>query len=105
MSSLVLATPKEICLELGLRLKAQRLAQPFSQDELAARAGVSTGTVKNLERSGISTLLTLVRIVDALGLTGQLQDLFELKASLSIAEMQKAEKAKKRFRAPKKTKG
>ena len=106
MLDLALATPQEICLELGRRLKAQRLAQPLSQAELAARAGVSIGTVKNLERSGVSTLLTLVRIVNALGLTEQLQDLLELQVRpLSIAEMQKAEKAKNRLRAPKKTKG
>jgi transcriptional regulator with XRE-family HTH domain len=105
MAYLILATPQEICLELGRRLKAQRLAQPLSQDELAARAGVSTGTVKNLEGKGVSTLLTIVRIVDALGLTGQLQELFELQAPLSIAAMHKAEKSKKRLRAPRKVKG
>jgi transcriptional regulator with XRE-family HTH domain len=105
MLDLVLATPQEICLALGHRLKKQRLAQLLSQDELAARAGVSIGTIKNLEGKGQSSLATLIQIVSALGLIGQLQALFEQQARLpSISEMEKVEKAKKRLRAPKKAK-
>lgn len=103
MLDLLLATSEEICLELGRRLKVQRLAQLLSQAELGARAGVSHGTVKNFEGTGVVNLASMVRIVAALGLTGELQALFELQARpKSIAEMEKAEKVKKRVRAPRK---
>ncbi len=92
------ATSGEIRIELGLRLKAQRLAAGVSQEELAARAGVSLGTVKNLEKKGQCTLDSLVKVVLALGLVDQLQNLFELEVK-SIAQMGRAEQAK-RVRAP-----
>jgi transcriptional regulator with XRE-family HTH domain len=93
-----LATHKEILQELGVRLRAQRLAQELPQAELAAMAGVSLGTIKSLERSGVSSLETLIRVVQALGLTDHLQPLFELPRQ-SIAAMEKAQQAQ-RMRAP-----
>jgi transcriptional regulator with XRE-family HTH domain len=98
MLDFILATPAEIRTDLGQRLREQRLAQSLSQTELALRAGVSAGTVKNLEGKGQSSLESLIRIVVALGLTDQLQSLFLLQTD-SIAAMAQAEKAK-RQRAP-----
>ncbi len=94
----LLATPAEILGDLGHRLRDQRLMQSLTQAELAARAGVSTGTVKNLEGRGQASLETLVRIVMALGLTEQLQPLFALQTD-SIAAMSQAARIK-RQRAP-----
>jgi transcriptional regulator with XRE-family HTH domain len=71
-----LSTPSEIGSELGQRLRAQRLQQNLQQAELAARAGVSEGTVRNLETKGQGTLESLLRIVIALGLVGEMADLF-----------------------------
>ncbi|RZU45101.1 DNA-binding XRE family transcriptional regulator [Fluviicoccus keumensis] len=98
MLDLILATPAEICSDLGSRLREQRLAQALTQTDLALRAGVSAGTVKNLEGKGQSSLESLIRIVVALGLTNQLQTLFTLQTD-SIAALARAEKAK-RQRAP-----
>src|SRR3990167_3807458 len=92
------ATCNEILQELGTRLRAQRLAQGLRQTELAAMAGVSAGTVKTLERSGVSSLETVIRVVQALGLTDALQSLFELQHQ-SIAQMEKADQSR-RVRAP-----
>ena len=89
-----LAANEEICRELGSRLKAQRLARNLSQQELAARAGVSAGTVKNLENKGQSSLESLVRIVSALDLVEELGGLFVLRTG-SIAEMERAEPARR----------
>lgn len=100
MLDFAFATPEEICAELGTRLKRQRLAQALSQHELAQRAGVSVGTVKNLEGKGQSSVETLVHIVSALGLADALANLFELKVT-SIAAMEGAERAQ-RQRAPRK---
>lgn len=93
-----LASHDEILRELGLRLRAQRLAQSLSQKELAGMAGVAIGTVKTLEQTGVSSLETLVRAVLALNLTDHLQPLFALQQQ-SIAQMAEAEKAKRK-RAP-----
>jgi transcriptional regulator with XRE-family HTH domain len=95
-----LATCKEAAEQLGARLKAHRLTQLLSREELAARAGVSRGTVRNLELKGQASIESALRIVIALGLADQLQSLFKPQLT-SIVEMEKAEKAP-RLRAPKK---
>jgi len=92
------ATYKEICKELGARLKAQRLSLSLTQEELAARAGVSPGTVKNLENKGQSSMESAIRIALALGLSDHMQELFKLQVK-SIAQMERAEQAKRK-RAP-----
>jgi transcriptional regulator with XRE-family HTH domain len=90
--SFSLATSSEICKELGARLRAQRLLQDIQQSELAAKAGVSRGTVQNLERKGQCSLESLIRIVISLGLADDLEGLFQLKPR-SIAQMEKAEQS------------
>lgn len=52
---------------LGERVKALRLHQNLDQLTLAARAGVSVGTLKNLERGSGSTTKTLIAVLRALG--------------------------------------
>ena len=94
-----LALPAEIQQTLGSRLRTQRLAQELSQRDLAQMAGLSLGAVRKLERDGQSSLETLVRVVQALGLVEDLEDLFVLKRQ-SIAQMEQAEAAGQRRRAP-----
>lgn len=79
-------------------MRAQRLAQGLPQRELAQMAGLSLGALRKLESSGQSSLETLVRVVQALGLADELQDLFVLKRQ-SIAQMEQAEAASQRQRA------
>ncbi len=99
--SFTLATAAEVGRELGARLRAQRLAQGFTQDELARRAGLSGSTVKALENTGQSSLGSLLHVVLALGLVDAMQDLFVIKAQ-SIAQMERAERAP-RQRAPRRS--
>ncbi|MBC5767669.1 helix-turn-helix domain-containing protein [Ramlibacter albus] len=94
-----LATADELCRELGTRLREQRLALLLTQEELAQRAGVSGGAIKKLEKDGQGHVLSLVRVAMALGLAGELDSLFSLKQATSIADMERAERAKRR-RAP-----
>ena len=98
MIDFAFATHAEILQALGARLREQRLAQGLKQAELAAMAGVALGTVKKLEHSGVSSFETVVRVVQALGLTDQLQGLFQLPRQ-SIAQMAQAEQAQRK-RAP-----
>lgn len=95
----ILAPANQIFQTLGQRVRAQRLAQGLPQRELAQMAGLSLGALRKLESSGQSSLETLVRAVQALGLADDLQDLFVLKRQ-SIAQMEQTEAASQRRRAP-----
>ncbi len=97
----MLSSVSEIQATLGQRLRRQRLAQGWTQRELADRSGVSLGTVRHLESTGSCTLESLIRIVQCLGLVRELEGVFELKHS-SIAQMQAAEQVQARQRAPRK---
>lgn len=96
--TLNLAPVSEILQTLGHRVRAQRLAQGVPQRELAQMAGLSLGALRKLETSGQSSLETLVRALQALGLVNELDDVFVLKRQ-SIAQMEIAEAANQRQRA------
>lgn len=102
MLDFAFASHQEVCAELGLRLKRQRLAQALTQKDLAERAGIALGTVKNVEGKGVSSLESIIRIVMALGLVDELATLFELPVTQSIALMERAQLAERK-RAPGKT--
>lgn len=99
MLSLTLSTPDEIGHELGARLRQHRLAQNLQQAELAARASVSEGTVRNLEKKGQATLESLLRIVIALGLVDELSGLFVFKPT-SIKALEDADIRRVRASGP-----
>lgn len=86
-----LASPQEINDELARRLRIQRLLKNLKQQDLANMAGVSVGTVKNLEAKGQSSLESFIRIVMALNLQSELSTLFQTKVN-SIEQMEKIEK-------------
>lgn len=90
----------EVCTELGQRLRAQRLLQGISQLDLAGRAGVSHGTVRNMEVTGQASMGSFIRIVQSLGLLGELEPLFVARIK-TIADMERAQ-ATPRQRAPRK---
>lgn len=100
--TIALAAPAEILQVLGSRLRAQRLAQGLPQQELAQMAGLSLGALRKLERDGQCSLETLVRVVQALGLVRELDELFALRRQ-SIAGMERAEAATQRQRAPRRS--
>ena len=100
--SLALAPADEVLKTLGQRLRAQRLIQGLPQRELAQMAGLSLGALRKLESTGQCSLETLVRAVQALGLVDELQDLFMPKRQ-SIAQMEQAEVASRRQRAPRRS--
>ncbi len=60
---------------IGAQVRAARIAANLGQSELAARADISLGAVKNLEAGKGSSLKTLVRAVRALGRTDWLESL------------------------------
>ena len=52
---------------LGEQVRSLRIAAGLDQAELASLAGLSLGTVKNLEQGKGSTLRSIIRAVRALG--------------------------------------
>jgi transcriptional regulator with XRE-family HTH domain len=61
--------------ELATRVQRARLDQQMTQADLAERAGVARPTVERFEASGVAQLVTLVRILRALGLLDRLDTL------------------------------
>jgi len=88
MIDITLMTSAELAAELGARLKRRRLSLRMTQEELASRAGLNVGTVKNLERKAAGcTLDPLIRIASVLGLADQFETLFVVTPK-SIAQME-----------------
>lgn len=102
MADFSLAIPDEICAELGVRTRTRRVLLNISVDELSQRIGVSTKTLGNFERSGRCTLVTFVRILEALNAASELQTLL-LSQSRSIDEMRTKASTTARQRAYRKT--
>lgn len=90
-----LATPHEIALELGQRLRTRRLTLNQSQGETAARAGVSLGALRSLERTGLVTVEVLLRVAGTLGLLEQLESVFVVHP-VSIEQMEAASRSRRR---------
>ncbi len=55
-------------MKLGEQIKAARLRANIDQRTLSLRAGISVGSLKNLESGKGATVKTLIRAVRALGL-------------------------------------
>lgn len=77
---------KTSLVDLGRRARRLRILRGFQQRELAARAGVGTGTVVRFENTGRASLENLLRIATALGVEGGLEKLFEVPRYRSLDE-------------------
>ncbi len=63
-----LSSNEQILSELGDRIRAARIDMPLTQDELAARAGVSISTVAKIERGEDVRFSSMLAILRALGM-------------------------------------
>jgi transcriptional regulator with XRE-family HTH domain len=54
--------------QLGSRLRALRLSRNESQEALALRAGIGKATLQRVEEGRSGTIVTLLRVLRALGL-------------------------------------
>ena len=102
MVDFALAIPKEICQEMGQRVRSRRVSLNVSVDELAQRVGISSNTLGNFERTGRCTLETFVRILEALNALTDLASVL-LTQPRSIEDMRLNAAASTRQRAYTKT--
>ena len=89
--------PVILAREIGQRLRGFRLAKGWTQEELAERSAVALSTLKLFESKGQGSFQRLVRMAVALGVDGQLRELF---ARPLVMESIEAVKRSERQRAP-----
>jgi transcriptional regulator with XRE-family HTH domain len=97
ISAFTQRNPIALAKGIGDRLRALRIAKGWTQEELAERSGVAISTLKLLEARGQGSLQRLIRIAVALGVDGELRELF---SRSFVAESIEAVKLAERRRAP-----
>ena len=80
-------TPNEIAKELIEKIKQQRKKLKISQIQLAIKSGVSLGSIKRFESKYEISLNSFIKILIALNLEGDLENLFTQKSYTSIDEV------------------
>lgn len=104
MSSFIFFTDGEVCQQLAERVRGLRLARNWTQQELGARAGVSTPTVQRFERGDMITLGNFVRLIQALQRIRELESLLLPDEAISIEALEARLLKPKRQRARRRTK-
>lgn len=80
-------TAKEINTGIAERMALLRKRRGFSQKELAAKSGVSLGSLKRFEQEGEISLRSLTKLAIALEAEDELSTLFSDIPPLSIEEV------------------
>lgn len=87
MINLYQKTWSEINNEIAKKIIRLRKRKKITQKELAARSGVSLGSLKRFEQSGEISLQSLTKIAIALDVEGELENLFDNVPFASIEEV------------------
>ena len=99
---MVLKTPDDTRLEMAARFKARRLIHTVTQRELAARAGMSIGSLKRFEATGLVALDSLLRLALVLGCLDDFDRICTRSSELegrTLDELMKTPKKRQRGRA------
>ena len=80
-------TPNDIAKELVERIKQHRKKLKMSQARLATKSGVSLGSIKRFESKYEISLNSFIKILIALNLEQDLENLFTQKSYNSIEEV------------------
>ena len=87
MINLKVKTQEQTCAELAERVRARRKEQGLTQAQLAAKSGVSLGSLKRFEQQHEISLASLVRLAAALGCQDDFDALFSRRSYRSIDEV------------------
>ena len=87
MINLYQKTWTEINNDIAQKIVRLRKRKKITQKQLAARAGVSRGSLKRFEQSGEISLQSLTKIAIALDVENELEDLFNNVPFASIEEV------------------
>lgn len=92
MSAFVWETAEEMDQKLAERVRGIRKRRKISQEELSKQSGVSYGSIKRFETTGMISLLSLTRIAIALDCSDEIREMFTEVEYLSIEEVVNAGK-------------
>ena len=95
-----LLTDATVVEELGRRLRQTRLERNLAQQEIAEEAGVSVATIRNLEDGKRTQLVTLIRVLRALGLLSGLDRLVPERAPSPIEQLERRGRERQRASSP-----
>lgn len=87
MINLYQKTWTEINNDIAQKIVRLRKRKKITQKQLAARSGVSLGSLKRFEQSGEISLQSLTKIAIALDVENELEDLFNNMPFASIEEV------------------
>ena len=87
MGKYVWETAEEIDMELAKRAKKIRKRRGISQEELSERTGVSYGSLKRFERTGMISLVSLTKIAMELDCVDDIKDMFTRAVYRNIQEV------------------
>ena len=87
MINLYQKTWTEINNDIAQKIVRLRKRKKITQKQLAARSGVSLGSLKRFEQSGEISLQSLTKIAIALDVENELEDLFNNAPLASIEEV------------------
>lgn len=94
-----ISSPEILELEIGRRLSQMRIAQDFSQEQLAKEAGISRRTITRVENGKGTSLDTLIRVSRVLGVLEFLIEVFPENSIQPVARLKNKErKVRKRAR-------
>lgn len=80
-------TAEEITKNLAQRVRGIRKRRKISQEALSEQSGVSYGTLKRFESTGMISLLSLTKIAIALDCTNEITEMFTNISYQSIEEV------------------
>jgi transcriptional regulator with XRE-family HTH domain len=94
--SVALISPGDLVRSTAEKARARRLATNLSQEGLAARAGMSLGSLKRFERTGQIAFESLIRLAFALGAETEFDALFPRAKYTSIDDVLRQPRTRKR---------
>ncbi len=87
MNSYQWKTAEEMDMELANRVRNVRKRRKISQEELSKKSGVSFGSIKRFEATGMISLLSLTKLAVALGCSDEITEMFGNVGYNSIEEV------------------
>ena len=83
-----LLTPEEVSINLGLRLKKHRLNKKWKRSTMADRSGVTEASLKRFEQSGQVSMKNFLKLMFALGLLDEADQLLCQQTIQSLNELE-----------------